>query len=84
LGSPGAERIDRVVRIELEIAGKAPSNGWYRLTADEMAKAIEECAHRLYPSVKSFLDHDAMVELLQRRGQMARREPMRARTVTWR
>jgi hypothetical protein len=67
-GRPLAERIDRVVRLELEADGKASERGWYRLSVDEMAKRIEETAHRLYPSVKSFLDHAGMVELLARRG----------------
>jgi hypothetical protein len=62
-GRPLADRIDRMVRVELEIAGKPSTNGWYRLTAEDMARHIEECAHRLYPTVTSFLDHAGMIEL---------------------
>jgi hypothetical protein len=68
-GRPLAERIDRTVRVELELAGKLPTNGWHRLPAEDMAQRIEECAHRLYPTVTSFLDHDGMIEFLARRGK---------------
>jgi hypothetical protein len=69
-----AERIQRVVRHKL--AGRR---------AEDVGELIECKARELYPTVTSFLDHAGMVELLTRRGaKMARREPMRARAVTWR
>ena len=59
-----AEFADRIMELSkrywqgaLSSESKSPSHGWYRLTAEEMAQAIEKCAHRLYPTVNSFLDH---------------------------
>ena len=68
-GFPLAERIDRMVRLELDAAGRRNENGWFNVTAQEAAQRIEECAHRLYPTVTSFLDHAGMIELLARRGK---------------
>jgi hypothetical protein len=75
-GRPLADRIENYLRAELLLAGKPPTNGWYRLTAEDMAARIDECAHRLYPTVTSFLDHAGMVEFLGRRGR--RMVPLRA------
>jgi T5orf172 domain len=74
-GRPLADRIENYLRAELQLAGKPPTNGWYRLTADEMAQRIEEGAHRLYPTVTSFLDHDGMVELLRSRIERTTEAP---------
>jgi hypothetical protein len=68
-GFPLAERIDRMVRLELDAAGRRNENGWFNVTAQEAADLIEREARELYPTVTSFLDHAGMVELIARRGK---------------
>jgi hypothetical protein len=68
-GFPLAERIDRMVRLELDAAGRRNENGWFNVTAQEAAELIERRAREMYPTVTSFLDHDGMVELIARRGK---------------
>jgi hypothetical protein len=68
-GFPLAERIDRMVRLELDVAGRRNENGWFNMTAQEAAELIERKARELYPTVTSFLDHAGMLELLARRGK---------------